>query len=156
MREGTGGGGVDAWMPLRREGMCRPFESSRVALLRLAPPSADARPSPSPPAVRPLFPALQLHTGLVDLGYYPGDEDIDEFMFGEGTLSALTTMQVRRHLLAPWPRWQGACAVLRSSHLAQRAVQRGQCRCSAAHIRAARVRMLPCRIFHPPCPRPLS
>ncbi|PSC70776.1 peptidoglycan binding [Micractinium conductrix] len=40
-----------------------------------------------------IFWVTQLHTGLVDLGYYPGDEDIDEFMFGEGTLSALTTMQ---------------------------------------------------------------
>ena len=38
---------------------------------------------------------LQLHTGLVDLGYFPGDDDIDVFFFGEDTLSALMTMQVR-------------------------------------------------------------
>lgn len=41
------------------------------------------------------MPAPQLHTALCDLGYYPGDEDIDDFYFGEGTQSALMTMQVR-------------------------------------------------------------
>lgn len=38
--------------------------------------------------------ALQLHTALVDLGYFPGDDDIDVFFFGEGTMNALMTMQV--------------------------------------------------------------
>lgn len=35
----------------------------------------------------------QLHNGLIDAGYYPGDEDIEDFYFGEATLSALQTMQ---------------------------------------------------------------
>lgn len=49
-------------------------------------------------AVRPAdpsHPSPQLQTGLCDLGYYPGDEDIDDFYFGEGTQSALMTMQAR-------------------------------------------------------------
>jgi hypothetical protein len=29
----------------------------------------------------------------VDLGYFPGEEDIDDLYFGEGTQSALMTMQ---------------------------------------------------------------
>lgn len=39
---------------------------------------------------------VQLHTALVDLGYYPGDEDIDDFYFGDSTQGALMTMQVGR------------------------------------------------------------
>ena len=35
----------------------------------------------------------QLHVALVDAGFYPGDEDIDDFIFGESTQSALLTFQ---------------------------------------------------------------
>jgi peptidoglycan hydrolase-like protein with peptidoglycan-binding domain len=35
----------------------------------------------------------QLHVALVDEGYYPGDEDIEDFFFGESTQSALLTFQ---------------------------------------------------------------
>lgn len=48
----------------------------------------------SPVIATTAAPPAQLHTGLCDLGYYPGDEDIDDFYFGEGTQSALMTMQV--------------------------------------------------------------
>ncbi|KAI3437857.1 hypothetical protein D9Q98_000303 [Chlorella vulgaris] len=40
-----------------------------------------------------LFWVSQLHTGLVDLGYFPGEADIEDLFFGEGTQSALMTMQ---------------------------------------------------------------
>ena len=35
----------------------------------------------------------QLHVALVDEGYFPGDEDIDDFFFGSQTQSALLTFQ---------------------------------------------------------------
>lgn len=35
----------------------------------------------------------QLHVALFDAGFYPGDEDIDDFMFGESTQSAVLTFQ---------------------------------------------------------------
>lgn len=35
----------------------------------------------------------QLHLALFDAGFYPGDEDIDDFMFGESTQSAVLTFQ---------------------------------------------------------------
>ena len=35
----------------------------------------------------------QLHVALVDAGFYPGDEDIDDIIFGESTQSALLTFQ---------------------------------------------------------------
>ena len=40
-----------------------------------------------------IFWVSQLHTALVDLGYYPGDDDVDVFFYGDSTQSALMTMQ---------------------------------------------------------------
>lgn len=40
-----------------------------------------------------IFWVSQLHTALVDAGYYPGDEDIDDFYFGDSTLAAISTLQ---------------------------------------------------------------
>jgi peptidoglycan hydrolase-like protein with peptidoglycan-binding domain len=40
-----------------------------------------------------LFWVNQLHTGLVAKGYYPGDDDIEDFMFTDGTQRAVMTMQ---------------------------------------------------------------
>jgi hypothetical protein len=62
-----------------------------------AEPAGAGAPAGRPPALMlgadDLFWVNQLHTGLVDLGYFPGEEDIDDLYFGEGTQSALMTMQ---------------------------------------------------------------
>ncbi|KAL4419502.1 hypothetical protein ABPG77_002288 [Micractinium sp. CCAP 211/92] len=61
----------------------------------LAAAQTEAR-GPPPPltlGADDIFWVNQLHTGLVDLGYYPGDEDIDDFYFGDSTQGALMTMQ---------------------------------------------------------------
>jgi len=73
-------------------------------------PAAPQAPSPAPPALSSVEvpsgppPSLtmgdddiywmnQLHVALVDEGYFPGDEDIDDFFFGSQTQSALLTFQ---------------------------------------------------------------
>lgn len=51
---------------------------------------------PPPPLVvgaDDIFWVNQLHTALVDAGFYPGDDDVDDFYFGESTQSAVMTMQ---------------------------------------------------------------
>lgn len=40
-----------------------------------------------------IFWVNQLHTALVDAGFYPGDEDIDDFYFGDSTQSAVLSFQ---------------------------------------------------------------
>jgi hypothetical protein len=40
-----------------------------------------------------IFWVNQLHTAMVDAGFYPGDDEIDAFFFGDSTLSALMTFQ---------------------------------------------------------------
>ena len=40
-----------------------------------------------------IFWVSQLHTAMVDAGFYPGDDEIDAFFFGDSTLSALMTFQ---------------------------------------------------------------
>lgn len=58
--------------------------------------AAMAARGPPPPltlGADDIFWVNQLHTALVDLGYYPGDEDIDDFYFGDSTQGALMTMQ---------------------------------------------------------------
>jgi peptidoglycan hydrolase-like protein with peptidoglycan-binding domain len=61
-------------------------------------------PAPQPDAVKGPPPTLslgaddifwvnQLHTSLADAGFYAGDEDIDDYYFGEGTQSAVLTYQ---------------------------------------------------------------
>ena len=52
----------------------------------------------------------QLHVALVDEGYFPGDEDIDDFFFGSQTQSALLTFQACSGLeetgCADMPTWK--------------------------------------------------
>ena len=54
-----------------------------------------------------IFWVNQLHAGLVREGYYAGEEEMEEWIFGDGTQSALLTYQV-------WSgaRSRAACAVL--------------------------------------------
>ena len=62
----------------------------------------EANPNAAPPTGPPpllsigsedIFWVNQLHTALIDAGYYPGDDDIDVFFFGDSTQSALMTFQ---------------------------------------------------------------
>jgi hypothetical protein len=66
--------------------------------------SLGAAPAPAPPpGPRPvLVPGSddiiwvnELHRALVGAGYYPGDDDVEDFFFGDTTLSAVLTLQVR-------------------------------------------------------------
>lgn len=41
-----------------------------------------------------IFWVNQLHTALHSKGYHPGDEEMEVWLFGEQTLSALLTFQV--------------------------------------------------------------
>ena len=49
-----------------------------------------------------IFWVNQLQAGLVREGYYAGDDEMEEWIFGEGTQSALVTFQV-----APLPPEKG-------------------------------------------------
>lgn len=55
-------------------------------------------PPPGPPpeltiGADDIFWVNKLHNGLINAGYYPGEDDIEDFYFGDATLSALQTMQ---------------------------------------------------------------
>lgn len=59
--------------------------------------SAGASPTGPPPDLAvgsdDIFWVNQLHTAMVDAGFYPGDDEIDAFFFGDSTLCALMTFQ---------------------------------------------------------------
>jgi len=59
--------------------------------------SAGASPTGPPPDLAigsdDIFWVNQLHTAMVDAGFYPGDDEIDAFFFGDSTMSALMTFQ---------------------------------------------------------------
>jgi peptidoglycan hydrolase-like protein with peptidoglycan-binding domain len=59
--------------------------------------SEGASPTGPPPDLAvgsdDIFWVNQLHTAMVDAGFYPGDDEIDAFFFGDSTLSALMTFQ---------------------------------------------------------------
>jgi peptidoglycan hydrolase-like protein with peptidoglycan-binding domain len=58
---------------------------------------AGASPTGPPPNLAigsdDIFWVNQLHTAMVDAGFYPGDDEIDAYFFGDSTLSALMTFQ---------------------------------------------------------------
>ena len=65
---------------------------------------AEEEAAPPPPSGPPpllevgsddLFWTAQAHAAMAELGYYAGDDDIEDFFFGESTQSALLTLQVR-------------------------------------------------------------
>jgi peptidoglycan hydrolase-like protein with peptidoglycan-binding domain len=83
------------------------------------PASAAAAAAAAPPAGPPPTLALgaddpfwvdQLHTGLIEGGYFPGEDEVDEFFFGEGTQAALLTAQACEGLpetgVADFPVWR--------------------------------------------------
>jgi len=61
-------------------------ESGRGAQMRGPPPTLTE-------GEDDIFWVNQLHVALVDAGYYPGDGDIEDFIFGESTQSAVLTFQ---------------------------------------------------------------
>jgi len=76
-----------------------PPSSSSTGSASIQPAPLEAEPfykTPPPPLAfgeDDLFWVNQLHTGLVAKGYYPGDDDIEDFMFTDGTQRAVMTMQ---------------------------------------------------------------
>lgn len=83
-----------------------PAVSASAAMPPPPTPAVLEEEAPSPPPLAPngpppplcvgsddIFWMNQLHTALVDVGYYPGDEDIADYYYGEGTQSAVMTMQ---------------------------------------------------------------
>lgn len=76
-----------------------PLSSSSSTGTVIQPAPLEAEPfyeTPPPPLAfgdDNLFWVNQLHTGLVAQGYYPGDDDIEDFMFTDGTQRAVMTLQ---------------------------------------------------------------
>lgn len=72
-------------------------DGATVPSMSSSPDGGVALPSGPPPELSvgadDIFWVNQLHTTLVDAGYYPGDEDIDDFYFGDSTLAAISTLQ---------------------------------------------------------------
>lgn len=50
-------------------------------------------PVPVPSGDDDIFWVSKLHTGLTAAGYFPPDDDLDAWLFGEGTQSALLAYQ---------------------------------------------------------------
>jgi len=69
--------------------------SSRPPQTTVSDPGALPKGPPPPLSVGAddIFWVNQLHTALADEGYYPGDEDIDDFYFGDSTQGAVMTFQ---------------------------------------------------------------
>ena len=70
----------------------------RVEATSSPPEEAPAAASAAPPMLAhgadDIFWVAHLHTALDAAGYYPGEEEMEAWLFGEGTLSALLTFQV--------------------------------------------------------------
>eukprot|EP00887_Chlorella_sp_A99_P007821 scaffold20.g7821.t1 len=89
--------------PQQQQRAPAPAPAAAPATAPAAAPAAAAPPPAEPAGLPPtlvvgsddIYWVNQLHTGLVEAGYYPGDDDVEDFFFGESTQSALLTMQAR-------------------------------------------------------------
>lgn len=87
--------------PQQQQRAPAPAPAAAPATAPAAAPAAAAPPPAEPAGLPPtlvvgsddIYWVNQLHTGLVEAGYYPGDDDVEDFFFGESTQSALLTMQ---------------------------------------------------------------
>lgn len=73
------------------------FRASDADILSSSDPDDTAAPTGPPPTMTigddDIYWMNQLHMALFDAGFYPGDEDIGDYIFGESTQSAVLTFQ---------------------------------------------------------------
>lgn len=69
--------------------------TEQAAVAAAAPPEVPAGPRPTlVSGSDDIYWVSELHRALVAAGYYPGDDDVEDFFFGDSTQSAVMTLQV--------------------------------------------------------------